>query len=41
MNYQEAKFVLLAKKPNVPFKAFVIEAAAMTGIAGLLVQLFA
>ena len=41
MNYQEAKFVLMEKKPIMPFAAYAVEAAAMVGVAGLLVQLFA
>ena len=41
MNYIEAKAVLLKDTPQIPFKMIVIEAAAMVGVAGLLVQFFA
>ena len=40
MNYLEAKTVLLEESPRIPFKMIAIEAAAMVGVAGLLVQLF-
>ena len=41
MNYLEAKTVLLKNPPRVPLKLIAIEAAALVGIAGLLVQVFA
>lgn len=41
MNYLEAKTVLLNNPPQVPLKLIAIEAAALVGIAGLLVQVFA
>ena len=40
MNYLEAKTVLLKESPRIPFKFIAIEAAAMIGIAGLLVRIF-
>ncbi len=41
MNVQEAKLILMEKKPDMPFTAYAVEAAAMTGVAGVLVLLFA
>lgn len=40
MNYLQAKTVLLKNPPQVPLKMIVIEAAALLGIAGILVQIF-
>ena len=41
MNYLQAKSELLKESPQVPFKLLAIEAAAMIGVAGVLVRLFA
>lgn len=41
MNYLEAKITITKASPRIPFKLFAIEAAALLGIAGLLVQFFA
>ena len=41
MNYLEAKIALTKASPQIPFKLIAIEAAALLGIAGLLVRLFA
>ena len=41
MNYLEAKIELTTRSPQVPFGLIAIEAAALIGIAGLLVQIFA
>ena len=40
MNYLQAKTVLLKNPPRVPLKMIALEAAALIGIAGILVQLF-
>ena len=41
MNYLQAKIELLSESPQIPFKLIALEAAALVGIAGLLVQVFA
>ena len=41
MNYLEAKIELTRRSPQIPFKMIAIEAAALVGIAGLLVHFFA
>ena len=41
MNYMAAKIELLQESPQIPFKMIAIEAAALVGVAGLLVQVFA
>ncbi len=40
MNYLSAKIELLKEAPQIPFRMMAIEAAAMVGVAGLLVQVF-
>ena len=40
MNYLEAKTILLNDSPLVPVKLILVEAAALVGIAGILVQVF-
>ncbi len=40
MTYLSAKIELLQKRPKVPFGGMLIEAAAMTAVAGILVILF-
>ena len=41
MNYLDAKTVLLQNSPPVPFKLLAVELAALVGIAGIMVLLFA
>ena len=41
MNYLVAKSELLNRQPMISFKLMAVEAAAMVGIASVLVQLFA
>lgn len=41
MKYQQAKLMLMEKKPAVHLSAYAVEAAVMVGIAAILVQLFA
>ena len=41
MNYLDAKSVLLKPPSRMPLRVFAIEAAALVGIAGVLVRFFA
>ena len=41
MNYLHAKTLLLKNPPAIEPKLFIIEAAAMIAVAGILVRIFA